>query len=377
MAMEKALKRLIAARTGLVLDQPFLGALALRLKLVEDSTCKTAWTDGTSLGYSTEFVEACTHDELKALVCHEVMHCAFGHPWRRDLREQKRWNVACDYAVNPVLTDVGFQLPEGALNDVLYVGKSSEWIYDRLPTSSSASDGDGSGDGEPNPLGEVRDAPAQGSGPDDAPVTESDWKQAVQEAAMGAKVRGDLPVALARFASENAEPPVDWKSVLRRFVQDVAKGDYSWQRPNPRYVGAGLYLPSLRSEELGPIVVAIDTSGSVDAVLLGQFESEIRAIADEARPSRVYVMYADSKVQRRDTFERDDLVELHMHGGGGTDFRPVFEAVGQMDEEPACVIYLTDLAGRFPETEPEVPVLWGSVDSHRDAPFGEVVPVVK
>ena len=95
-----ALKKLITARVSLVLDQPFFGALALSLPPKEDTTCDTAWTDGRSLGYNPAFVESLTHAELTGLIAHEVMHCAMGHPWRRDARDPKQFNVACDLAIN-------------------------------------------------------------------------------------------------------------------------------------------------------------------------------------------------------------------------------------------------------------------------------------
>jgi predicted metal-dependent peptidase len=371
-----ARKKVTMARTSLVLDQPFFGALALRLAMKEDPTCKTAWVDGRTLGYNPEFVEDLTHAELVGLIAHEVMHCAAGHPWRRDAREHRRWNHACDRTINPMLRDSGFALPEGALYEIdpSHHGKSSEWVYDRLPPDP---DGDGSGAGDDggagDPLGEVRDAPAEA---DAEGNSEADWQQAVQQAAQAAKARGSLSGDLERAAKAVAEARVDWRSVLRRFVQQVARADYSWTRPNPRYLARGLYLPALRSEEMGPVVVAIDTSGSIDAVLLDQFGGELRAIAEDLRPERVHVIYCDSAVRRIDTFERGEPIELHPAGGGGTAFSPVFEAVDDLEDVPSCVVYLTDLDGTFPESAPPMPVLWASTSGPDDeVPFGEVVPV--
>lgn len=371
--------KMMAARTALVLDQPFFGALALRLALKEDATCKTAWTDGRSMGYNPAFVESLTHDELLGLVAHEVMHCASGHPWRRDARDHKRWNIAADYAINSELVEAKFTLPEGGLLDPQFNGKSAEWVFDRLPESppSGGKDGDedgeggegeGEGEGEGQP-GEVRDAPAEAAA--DA-ATEADWKQAVQQAALAAQVRGNLPAAMGRFAKQAALSSVDWRAALRRFVQQTAKADYTWSMPSRRYVARGLYLPSMRSEEVGPMVVAVDTSGSIDDVLLAQFASEIQAIADEVKPERIEVIYCDAQVNRRETFERGDVIKLEAAGGGGTDFRPVFDAVAAMDDAPVCVVYLTDLAGSFPTEAPAVPTLWAST-TRSEAPFGETL----
>lgn len=404
----KAAEKVTAARTALILDQPFFGALSLRLAILEDPTCPTAWVDGKTLGYNPRFVEGLTHAEILGLIAHEVMHCACGHPWRRDNRDPKKWNIAADYAINAILVDAGFQLPEGGLLDSQWDGKSAEWIFDRLPNQGSGSKGSqrgqkgGSGDdqasgrpgdqdgqgsagagqgdapgapgGPDNALGEVRDAPTDADARS-AEATEADWKRATQEAARAAQVRGTVPGSLKRFADERKRSRVDWKSVLRRFVQSHAKNDYSWTRPNKRFMARGLYLPALHSEEMGPIVAAVDTSGSIDSVLLSQFASEIQGIADEMQPEKVVVMYCDARVHRVDVFERGEAIEMAPCGGGGTDFRPVFRKLADLDEVPVCVVYLTDLYGTFPDTEPETPTLWVSPTRGYTVPFGEYVEV--
>ena len=168
-------------------------------------------------------------------------------------------------------------------------------------------------------------------------------------------------------------PAVDWREVLRRFIQTTARNDYRWFPPNRRYVAMGLYLPSLRSEELGPVVIVVDTSGSIDEALVAQFSAEISAILEDCRPEAVHVLYCDTAVAGVETLSPDDLpLELKPEGGGGTDFRPPFEWVEQQDIAPACLIYLTDLcSSRFPDP-PDYPVLWAAT-TERMAPFGETL----
>jgi len=359
-----AMKRVQKARTALLLDQPFFGVLALQLTLKEDTTNKTAWTDGKSLGFNPEFVAKLSNDELKAVLAHEVMHCACGHPWRRDARTMSRWNQAADYAINSVLRDAGFKLPSDALLDPQYDGKASEWIYDRLPEDQKDDNGNGQGDG--SSLGDVRDAPSEADAP-----TESEWQQLTQQSAQSAKARGQLPESMARAIDEATKPRTDWRSLLRRFVQDVVKADYTWTRPNRRYAVNGLYLPSLHSHACGRIAIAVDTSGSIDKVLLKQFAAELRSIFDEVQPASVDVLYCDSMIHRVDTFTRDDYMEIKPVGGGGTAFEPVFERL--QDDPPSVLIYFTDLDGSFPQSAPDYPVIWAAT-SRSVAPFGETVP---
>lgn len=371
-----ALERLKGARTALVLDQPFFGVLALRLMFTEDSGCQTMWTDGTTIGYNPDFVDTLSNPELQGVLAHEVLHCACGHPWRRGQREPLRWNVACDYAINYVLKESGLILPKGALQEKAFAKQYAEWIYDRVPpTLTIQISTAGISAGAPD----VRDAPSAGEGHSGSIETEADWQQAVQQAAAAERTRGTLPGTLSRLIGLLAAPRVDWRSILRRFIQEASRADYRWTRPSTRYLSRGLYLPSLRSEALGPIAVAIDTSGSIDRVMLDQFASELTAIAEEAQPERVYVAYCDARIQRVDVFERGDPITLTPRGGGGTDFAPVMQWVDDLDDAPACLIYLTDLCGSHAAQPPGMPVLWATSTPEAHAsypvPYGEVVAI--
>lgn len=127
--------RLLKVRTHLLLDAPFFGTLAMRLKLIEDPTCRTMWVDGVHLGYNPKYVESITDEELKGLLCHEVLHVANGHCWRRGKRDAKDWNKACDYAINPIVLEAGHLLPEGLLVREEFRGKSAEQIYELIHQS--------------------------------------------------------------------------------------------------------------------------------------------------------------------------------------------------------------------------------------------------
>ena len=385
------LDQMISARTGLLLQSPFFGALALGLRLQEDPTCDTAWVDGRTLGFNPVFVAGLTHDQRIALIGHEVMHCSNGHPWRRDGREMRKFNVACDKAINNLLRDAeryndqgkvvgrSFTLPP----DVLYaegpeIGQSAEWIYARLPDEQEG-DGKGKGNGKGNgkggdPLGEVRDAPTPGDGdPEEGEVpTEADWKQKTIQSALAAKAMGHLPGSMERLVKELAQPKVDWRSALRRFVQERAKADYTWSKPNSRYVSLGMYLPALESHALGELAIAVDTSGSIDNVALAAAKAEVVSVIDECQPLAVNIYYADARVAQVDRFERGDELVWRPKGGGGTDFRPVFKAVEEGETTPVCLIYITDTLGFFPESS-NIPVLWVTDNRHARVPFGELV----
>ncbi len=362
--MKPAALRISAARLTLILDHPFFGALALRMKVVEASpqVTQTMATDGQSLFYCPAYVETLTELELVGVLAHEVMHPAMQHHTRRGDREPRRWNEAADYAINPLLADAGFTLPAGILLERQYAGMSAEAIYDALPQS-------GGGNG-----GDVRDVPGAVLDAPDPILDAADWQVAVQQATQAAKMMGRLPAGFDREIKQATAPKVDWRALLRRFVQQCATADYSWRMPNRRYLAGGLYLPELRSESMPPIVVAIDTSGSIGERELAEFRAEVESIIAECTPQATHVIYCDARVQRVDTFERGEPLEIRAEGGGGTDFRPVFDRVEIDSIQPACLIYLTDGYGEYPDQESDYPTLW-AMNSSKVAPWGETVRI--
>ncbi len=372
-----ASQKIARARAGLILDQPFFGALALRQVLRENPSIKTARTDGQTLEYNPTFIDSLPLEQVKGVLAHEVMHVAAAHHSRRQDRQKRRWNIAADYAINDLLVQSGFALPAGALRG-MGTDKSAETIYNTLPDDPPG--GQGQGDQDPGGCGEVCDAPGtdgQAASPGELRQAEAESKVATSQAAQAAKNMGTLPAGLARFVEEVLEARVPWREVLRRFVDQTARNDYTWTRPNARYMAQGLYLPSLYSQEMAPIVIAVDTSGSIRQEELSQFSAEITTIIQDTR-SHATVIYCDTDVAGVEEFDPEGLpIVLHAAGGGGTDFRPPFAHVDTEGLTPGCLIYLTDgECSRFPDA-PEYPVLWALTGSsrHFSPPFGEIIEI--
>ena len=389
-------RRIQKARTALVLDHPFFGSLLFRLKDFESRSIQTMATDGVSLYYNPDFVETLNTATLAGTLAHEVMHPALHHHVRRSGRDPKRWNMACDYAINPLLVDAGLNLPEGVLLDNRFRGMSAEQIYNLLETEAaqdSGSEDEESESGEersnadqppadngPSALvteggiGQVLDAPAPG---EETPTIEEqvrEWDIAVSQATTVARQAGKIPAGLNRTLEGAAEAAVDWRELLRRSWSETTPADYSWMRPNRRHFWAGLYLPGVVREGVGEVAIAVDCSGSVSARQLRLFEAEVRSIIEGQRPERVYVLYFDAVVQKVETYEAGEHIDLNPVGGGGTEFAPCFEWLEERGIRPQSLVFLTDLYGSFPPSAPVYPVLWASTGS-RKAPFGEVIPV--
>ena len=201
-----------------------------------------------------------------------------------------------------------------------------------------------------------------------------EWNIAVNQAATIAKHAGKVPVGLNRTLEGAAEAAVDWRELLRRHWSDTIPADYSWLRPNRRHLWTGLYLPGVVREGVGEVAIAVDCSGSVSGRQLQLFEAEVRSILEGQRPERVYVLYFDAVVQKVETYEAGQRIDLNPVGGGGTEFGPCFEWLDAKGIQPQTLVILTDLYGSFPSSAPAYPVLWASTGNQR-APFGEVIPM--
>ena len=123
---------MIRARADLVLRQPFFGSLALHLALKPDSTCRHLWTDGRTLGFNPAWAATLPHERLVGAQAHEVMHLACAHHVRRNGRDARIWNEACNVVVDALLLGAGFRLPQGHLEHPEYAGLSVDEVYSRL-----------------------------------------------------------------------------------------------------------------------------------------------------------------------------------------------------------------------------------------------------
>jgi predicted metal-dependent peptidase len=393
-----AAERIRKARTALLLDHPFFGSLLFRLKGDECRSIPTMATNGVVLRYNPAFVDTLNAATLAGVLAHEVLHPALQHHVRRSGRDSRRWNEACDYAINPLLLDAGLSLPDGVLVDPRFRGMSAEQIYnlreaEAQPQPSgqnSASEGAGDGSGETSEkqcctdeptapeteggVGQVLDAPLPDDGTPNVEEQAREWSVALNQAVTLSKQAGKVPAGLARTLEGAAEAAVDWRELLRRLWSDTIPADSSWMRPNRRHIWAGLYLPGIVREGVGEIAIAVDCSGSVNARLLRLFEAEVCSILEGQRPQCVHVLYFDTEVHKVETYQAGEQVHLNPVGGGGTDFGPCFDWLVEHGIQPQTLVFLTDLCGTFPDTEPAYPVIWASTERRR-APFGSVIPM--
>jgi predicted metal-dependent peptidase len=381
--------KLAAARTRLILDKPFLGALALRLPMIaaDPKWCQTTSTDARSFYYNPAYIDALSLEQAQFVLANQALHCALSHFSRRQHRSRYRWDIACDHAINPLLVEDGLTPPPGTLVLECYEGMTAEEIYPFIeendsdePEEQPRHDGDGSGDSREDSSGGEQDSVANdqsgGAGqpqPLSAAEQESlsaQWQQRLAGAAQQAQQAGKLGGLLGRRVGELMQPRLPWRLLLARYMTQYARDDYSYMRPSRRE--GEMIFPSLRSAQ-ADICVVLDTSGSISEQEVDEFMSEIDAIKGQLR-ARILLHACDTALAGDGPwlFEPWDEFRLPttIQGGGGTDFRPVFEWISSQGREPDLLLYFTDAQGEFPSAEPAYPVLW-LVKGKAPVPWGQ------
>lgn len=371
--------KLSAARTRLILDKPFLGALALRLPLVaaDAKWCKTTATDARTLYYNPAYIEGLSAAQTEFVLAHEALHCALLHFMRQKHRVKRRWDLACDLVVNPLLVEDGLTPPPGALVMPELAGMSAEEIYPLIEDDSDEEPMDEHlWDGEPRPHSSSPTNPEHDSGdrrpeggragaapsrPLSAQGRETlavQWRQRLAGAFTAAMQAGKLKGATARLVERMLQPTIPWRMLLARYVSAQARDDYSYARPGRREGEA--ILPRLRSHGID-LTVALDTSGSISRAEMQEFLAEVDALKGQLR-ARVVLHACDNALAPAGPWCCEPwealTLPVQLPGGGGTSFVPVFDWQAAQDRAPDALLYFTDARGAFPAVAPPYPVIW-------------------
>jgi len=417
-------KRVEKAQTGVVFRVPFFAPGVAKLSVVfgDGGPYGTACTNGERIDFKSEWFDKLTDGNVVTVECHEVCHELLGHRWRAPAEAVaddglwKLWNQAADHEVNLMLKEWSaqvmasgkadpFPFPEPAnayCADPRFSGQCAEQIYPVLRSEQDSGNGPGK-----HPLGQggvgsgqgVSGYPPNGPGsnagqkpsPHSMPAfgqftppkpnnpvsnnqTRNDWRVTLTQCVQIARGQETLPAGMERLVGKLLTPKVDWVDLLRSFLREQCADDWSWEKPNPYFDESGLMLPRLESEHMAGVVFAVDSSGSIDQDLLARFRSEQQAALDDLCPEFLLDIVCDARVHRVTEYRAGDHIKTDAPGGGGTDFRPIFEHCDGLQQAPKCLVILTDLWGTFPDKAPDWPVLWVVYgNSDPKAPFGEVV----
>ena len=375
---EQRLEKAMYALMGEPYLLPLCAVMMLGKRTIDDKL-PTACTDGVNEKYGRKFVKDCSDSALRGANLHELGHKMYRHTttwlhlWKRNARKA---NMAADYVVNlwvqeliknGVKASMDWPAPAVCLLDAAYKGMSVQQVFDLLP------DGEGEGEGMDDHDWES----AQEMSDDEVQELAEQIDSALRQGALAAQKVGN---GSALDLGQLLAPKVDWKAALREFISTTCAGnDYAtWSRPNRRYIGAGMYMPSGVSQQVEELVVGVDTSGSIDGTALREFLSEVSGICEQVKPARLRLIYWDHKVQCEELYSVDAQGTLASSttpkGGGGTDASCVADYLREKNIKPQAVVMLTD-GYVYSWGQWDVPVLWCVIGSKVVPPMGRVVHV--
>ena len=389
----KAEEKVTKAKIQLLSEHPFFGYLLIYTKTIFDEKVLTGGTDGKAIYVNPRYIEKLSVDEVKALLAHEVLHCALLHLWRRGNREPMVWNIATDLAVNSILVDNYFKLPTGSLYDKRYHGYCAEEIYEKIKDRVTVIEVPAPGtpgkrvkvveiDGRE--IGRQMDEHMEGGrdGKDEARRLAEEWCKRLAEAYEYARQHGRLPAGIEKILDIVLKPPkVNWKQFIEHEIITAKSKDYTWLRPSKATL-AGVtdyWLPGIEKEKEVDLVVAIDTSNSIMDEEYAEFVNEVYNMVKKHNV-RATVLLCDYDIQAvyKELKSPMEIIEKlkKRKGYGGTSFKPVFQWVEKNVRNCKLLIYFTDSYGEYPEKKPKYNVIWvvpKSVKEVNKPPFGKLV----
>ena len=401
--------RVTRNRIKLLRESPFFGTLLLNAHWkIDNENIPTAATDGQTLMINEHWLGSLPDNEFQSILLHEVLHMALEHPKRmKDVFETDPVlsNLACDIVVNGIIDDNNMPLPKGGIRDNKLKHLSAREIYNILKQKKNKNkdyikqkygvddsqvniclvkgeeNGEGDGEGQDKQDGSGQGDQQNGDNPGNTQPN-TNWKDVMNKAATIARMKkaGPLGLGINRIFKEMLEPTLNWRDILYKYVTQ-AKTDF--ENFDRRFFWRGLYLDDLGGEKIR-VIAFVDTSGSVDEVLLGEFVSELRFAVNSLPTVEGELWYFDTKL-----YPQGDIMEINgvpkLQGGGGTDFKPAIDHLAEKaEEDSACqtlgIMFTDGYASMSNWKDPETPLLWcicpGGVEDNT-VPVGEVVRILR
>lgn len=393
---DKTERKLKKVKIGLMRNPKFAlwSGIMMVGKTVLDDDIPTACTDGRDELYGREFVERLPEKQLAFVVLHENMHKALRHltTWRKLFdADPVLANIACDHVINIMIMEsdptgqfIEFPTDEDGermgMFDLRFKGMTARQVFDILKEEKDRNGGYGEGKGF-----DVHDwEGAKGLTQEEKQELEREIDQAIRQGLIAQqKATGQGAGGMNRELGDLLDPQVDWREVLREFVNSICmnKDTSSWRRVNRRFIGSDVYMPTMIGERVGSLAIGVDTSGSISGPEITRFLSEIRSIAEDVHPEKIDLIYWDSAVAGHETYDEFDMGNLvtstKPRGGGGTDPRAMMKYMKAKKIEPECIIMLTD--GEISDwgNEWEAPIMWVICNrrSKITAPVGKTVHI--
>jgi predicted metal-dependent peptidase len=360
-------QKISSAKAKLLVEYPLFGTIASKLKLIPNDDIQAFKSDGTTLEFNSDFFNEISLAQMEFVFANGAMHASLSHESRKNARSGWLWQLSTDYAVNDMLVENGMERPYQAHYSKRFHGLYAEEIYAELKEDILRDELEY----EADDINDVQNSEAT----QEEELLQNQEEQLFEEFAQSIldaeNKRADLPTSIGRFFSIEKDGKIDWRDELRSAIERFHKDDYTQMPANKKFLHLGFYLPSSVSNRL-KLVVAVDSSGSIDEDLLSEFLSELNFLMNTIPSYEINLLVCDDKIRSNTTFYSGDILEATVEGGGATDFRPVFDLIENELFDTKLLLYFSDLDGIFPISEPFYDVKW-ITPIKQDVPFGEVI----
>lgn len=356
----------------------FISTILFNLKQIWTEKVPTAATNGIYLKINPVWFVGLEPGERIGLLAHETWHVAWNHMQRGMHKKDKaKYNEAGDHIINLTISDSGMEIPPGGLCNTQYRGMSTGEVYNLLPTRPPGSGGAGGNDNGQD--GMANDVVFNDPGQDEAAAEQQQAQvqntivKAMVQSQMSSDEAGSIPGELRRDIEDMINPKLPWKAILQNAMNNYAKSDYSFRRPNRRFFPE-FYLPSAYSERLENISVFIDLSGSITDSELQAFLSEIQYIHGTMKPEKMFVGGFDTRItDKHEVTEFQDIRRLTFKGGGGTSLAWLPNWVEK--NKPTVLIIFSDMYVNMPsKPKGNTDYIWIIIDNEEAvAPFGRAI----
>lgn len=322
----------------------FFTAVCFSLKQKIDFSIPTAATDGLCIFWNPFFFVSMPHAQQVGVLIHEVLHVAYMHMERGQGRDHQVFNQAADHVINLQILQKGLQLPDFRLADERFQGMNAEQVYNILYREKLSNPGGQTpnkmdGDLLPAPKGETKETVKKKV----EQILVQAAIRAKQEKAPPGSIPGDLEIAIGRLMN----PKLPWQRLLQRYIKAASKDDYSWRKPNKKYL-PDLIMPSMHSEKLIDLAIAVDTSGSVADHEFQYMVSEVASIFKMMKPSHITLLQFDTRLHTVTKIKNlRELLACKFTGRGGTRVEPVMEWAQK--HCPQLLLIFTDGGFRNPD----------------------------
>ena len=406
-----------ALKRKMLVKYPFFGSVVAGVKYKEERSVGTAGTDGKTIYYNPDFLEKLSTDEQTFIFAHEVCHIAFNHILRSEGKNPQIWNTATDAVINQFLKRDGLKMVEGGVDIADAVNYDAEQLYNKMMQEQQQNQR-GSGNGQQDQNKEQQDV-----GHDTHSLWEDAVKKHKEERAktsekkeslldrllnrkkeeqpkekteiekkqeeleeMGEKDAfkknrdekkqqlEELKQAIAKQASTpgtstnrdirtvsdigTAKPLIDWRYILREAITY----DVDWSYKNAT-LEDGVLTANLEEIPTPETEIVLDTSGSINEILLKNFLRECKNILQQ---SRVKVGCFDTEFYGfHDIRTEEDIESMKFEGGGGTDFDVAVNAFSRRVENK---IIFTDGEASMPDMP--IDAIWIVFGGERINPKG-------